>query len=447
MKKRFRLTPARIILLSFLLMICLGTALLSLPFATARGVRAPLETALFTATSATCVTGLVLEDTAQYWSLFGQGVILCLIQVGGMGVVTMGVLLLVFSGRKIGLRQRWIMQESIAAPQVGGIVRMTGMILKVTLCAELIGVALLSLRFCPRLGLGPGLWTAFFTSVSAFCNAGFDLMGRGGEPFSSLTAFRGDALVNLTVTVLILTGGLGFWTWRDIREQGRHLKKYSAQSKLILSVSAALVLGGFLFMLLYELRLPQWRALSAPEKAVTALFHAVTPRTAGFNTLDLNAMSPGGQLVTLALMLVGGAPGSTAGGFKLTTLALLLLCVRSVFRGKDSVYAFGRRISEEAVRAAAALFLLYILLFLGAGLFIACTEGLPLMPCLFESASAIATVGLSLSLTPRLGTLSHLLLILLMYCGRVGGLTLLYAASARAASDGARYPLENVAVG
>ncbi len=447
MKTRFRLTPARIILLSFLLMICLGTALLSLPFATAQGLRAPLETALFTAVSASCVTGLVLQDTAQYWSLFGQGVILCLIQVGGMGVVTMAVLLMVFSGRKIGLRQRWIMQESIAAPQVGGIVRMTGMILKITLCAELLGAALLALRFCPRFGLGRGLWAALFTSVSAFCNAGFDLMGRGGEAFSSLTAFRGDVLVNLTVTALILTGGLGFWTWRDIREHGRHLKRYSAQSKLILSLSAALVLGGFLFMLLWELRQPQWQGLSAPEKAVTALFHAVTPRTAGFNTLDLNAMSAGGQLVTLALMLVGGAPGSTAGGFKLTTLALLLLSVRSVFRGKDSVYAFGRRIADGAVRSAAALFLLYILLFLGAGLLIACLEGLPLMPALFESASAVATVGLSLSLTPQLGTLSHLLLILLMYCGRVGGLTLLYAAASRTADDGARYPLENVAVG
>ncbi len=447
MKARIRLTPARMIAGSFLLMILLGTALLSLPFATAQPGHAPLETALFTAVSAVCVTGLVVQDTALYWAPFGQAVILGLIQVGGMGVVTMAVVLMIFSGRKISLRQRWIMQESISAPQVGGIVRMTGMILRLTLASELTGAALLALRFCPRLGLGQGLWTALFTSVSAFCNAGFDLMGREGAPFASLTAFRGDGLVCVTAALLILAGGLGFWTWRDLTEHRLRLRRYSVQSKLILVSNAVLVLGGFLFLLLYELRLPQWQALSGPQRVLAAFFHAVTPRTAGFNTLDLSAMSPGGQLVTLLLMLIGGAPGSTAGGFKLTTAALLLLCVRSVFRGKGSVYAFGRRISEDAVRSAAALFVFYLLLFLGVGLFIACYEGLPLMPALFESASAVATVGLSLGLTPSLSLPSHLLLMLLMFLGRVGGLTLIYAVTARGASDGSRLPLETVAIG
>ena len=448
-KFRFRLTPARIVLLSFLLMIVLGTALLSLPFASRRSGGAPLETALFTAVSAVCVTGLVVQDTAQYWTGFGQGVILCLIQVGGMGVVTMAVLLMMFSGKKIGLRQRFIMQESISAPQVGGIVRMTGMILKVTLCTELSGALLFATRLCPRFGLFRGLWMSLFHSVSAFCNAGFDLMGSLGTPFSSLTAFSGDAIVNITAVLLILIGGLGFWTWRDIQEHGRHLKRYSAQSKLILAASGVLIVGGFLFMFFYELRLQQWQALglSEPRLAVAALFHTVTPRTAGFNTLDLSVMSPAGQLVTLAMMLIGGAPGSTAGGFKLTTIAVLVLCVRSVFQGKDSVYAFGRRIPEATVRAAAALFVLYILLFLGVGLFIACFEGIALMPALFESASAIATVGLSLGLTPGLSTLSHILLMLLMVFGRVGGLTLIYAVSNPRASDGARFPQEAVAVG
>lgn len=446
-KFRFRLTPARIVLLSFLLMILLGTALLSLPFASRPEGGAPLETALFTAVSAVCVTGLVVQDTAQYWTGFGQGVILCLIQIGGMGVVTMAVLIMMSSGKKIGLRQRFIMQESISAPQVGGIVRMTGMILKVTLGTELLGALLFATRLCPRFGFFAGLWKSLFHSISAFCNAGFDLMGSLGTPFSSLTAFSGDGIVNITAVLLILIGGLGFWTWRDIQEHGRHLKRYSAQSKLILAASGFLIVGGFLFLFFYELRLPQWQGLSEEQMAVAALFHTVTPRTAGFNTLDLSAMSPAGQLVTLILMLIGGAPGSTAGGFKLTTIAVLILCVRSVFRGKDSVYAFGRRIPESTVRAAAALFVLYILLFLGAGLFIACFEGIALMPALFESASAIATVGLSLGLTPGLSTLSHILLMLLMVFGRVGGLTLIYAVANPRASDGARFPQEAVAVG
>ena len=435
------------IVLSFLLMIAVGTALLSLPFATSGPGHAPLETALFTAVSAVCVTGLVVQDTAQYWSGFGQGVLLCLIQVGGMGVVTMAVLIMMFSGKKIGLRQRTIMRESISAPQVGGILRMTGMILKVTLCVELAGAALFALRFCPRFGFFKGLWLALFHSVSAFCNAGFDLMGSLGTAFSSLTAYSTDAVVSITAVLLILIGGLGFWTWHDIKGHRFNLRRYSLQSKLILAASAVLIIVGFFFMFFYELRLGQWQGLSEGQMATAALFHAVTPRTAGFNTLDLTAMSPAGQLVTLALMLIGGAPGSTAGGFKLTTIAVLVLCARSVFKGKDSVYAFGRRIPDAAVRSAAALFVLYILLFLGAGLFIACYDRVALMPALFEAASAIATVGLSLGLTPGLSTLSHLLLILLMIFGRVGGLTLIYAVANPNASDGARFPQEQVAIG
>lgn len=421
MKKRLRLTPAQIIVLSFFAMISLGALLLMLPISSRARVATPLETALFTATSAACVTGLIIQDTAQYWSAFGQTVIICLIQIGGMGVVTMAVVLMMFSGRKIGIKQRWIMQESISAPQVGGIVRMAGMILKTTLLVEGLGALLLALRFCPQFGLGRGLWYAVFHSISAFCNAGFDLMGANGAPFSSLTAYSADWLVSLVIVLLILVGGIGFGTWKDIGDYRMKLKRYRLQTKLILSVTLLLVGGGFLFMLLYEFAQPQWSGMSAGERAAAALFQSVTPRTAGFNTVDLNKLSPGGQLVTLLLMLVGGAPGSTAGGFKMTTLAVLALCVRAAFRGKESSEAFGRRIPDSAVRNAAALFILYILLFLGAGVFIACYEGLPLMPALFETASAIATVGLSLGITGQLSALSHVILILLMFFGRVGG--------------------------
>ena len=261
MKKRFHLMPAQIIVLSFFIMITVGTLLLMLPFSTKAGVSAPLETALFTATSATCVTGLIIEDTAQYWSGFGQAIILCLIQIGGMGVVTMGVVLMTFSGKKIGLRSRWIMQESISAPQVGGIVRMASMILWTTLAVECSGAILLSIRFCPTYGLGRGIWYSIFHSISAFCNAGFDLMGVNGTPFASLTAYDTDALVSIVVVLLILIGGIGFGTWKDFREHRFNFKRFSLQSKLILSSSLVLIGGGFLFMFLYEFHLPQWVCL------------------------------------------------------------------------------------------------------------------------------------------------------------------------------------------
>ncbi len=446
MKKNRQLSPAQIIPLSFLAMILLGTLLLMLPFATRDGRGAGLETALFTATSASCVTGLVLQDTAQYWTLFGQIVILCLIQIGGMGVVTMAVIISMFSGRKIGLRERWVMQESISAPQVGGIVRMTGMILKVTLAVELTGAALLALSFCRSMNMGKGLWYALFHSISAFCNAGFDLMGIK-EPCSSLTAFTGDAIVNITLVLIILIGGIGFATWSDVREYGFRIHRYSQQSKIILVTTLVLVLGGFCFMFFYEFALPQWAGLSLGQRTLAALFQTVTPRTAGFNTVDLNAMSGAGKLVVLCLMLIGGAPGSTAGGFKMTTIAVLLLCVRAAYRGRESAEAFGRRVPDKSIRNAAAVFMLYILLFVGVGIAICCIDGVELMPALFEAASAVATVGLSLGITSQLSTISHLLLILLMFFGRVGGLTLIYAVSTGDGPTGARLPMGRVTVG
>ena len=446
MKKNRQLSPAQIIPLSFLAMILLGTLLLMLPFATRDGRGAGLETALFTATSASCVTGLVLQDTAQYWTLFGQIVILCLIQIGGMGVVTMAVIISMFSGRKIGLRERWVMQESISAPQVGGIVRMTGMILKVTLAVELTGAALLALSFCRSMNVGKGLWYALFHSISAFCNAGFDLMGIK-EPCSSLTAFTGDAIVNITLVFIILIGGIGFATWSDVREHGFRINRYSQQSKIILVTTLVLVLGGFCFMFFYEFALPQWAGLSMGQRTLAALFQTVTPRTAGFNTVDLNAMSGAGKLLMLCLMLIGGAPGSTAGGFKMTTIAVLLLCVRAAYRGRESAEAFGRRVPDKSIRNAAAVFMLYILLFVGVGIAICCIDGVGLMPALFEAASAVATVGLSLGITSQLSTISHLLLILLMFFGRVGGLTLIYAVSTGDGPTGARLPMGRVTVG
>ena len=439
-------SPARVIIFGFLLLILLGTALLMLPFSTRVWGGAPFFDALFTAASATCVTGLVVHDTASYWSGFGQLVILLLIQVGGMGVVTMAVAISIFSGRRIGLKQRWVMQESISAPQVGGIVRMTDFILKTAFTIEGIGAVILALRFCPRFGLWKGLWYAVFHAVSAFCNAGFDLMGEGA-PYASLTGYVGDPAVNIPVVLLIVIGGLGFMTWQDIAVHRLRFQEYRLQSKLILVTTAGLLLFSFLFFWLYEFRLPQWAGLSVGEKALAALFQSVTPRTAGFNTVELARMSQPGQLMTILLMLTGGSPGSTAGGFKTTTFAVLLLSAAAVFRRQRSARCFGRRIQDPALQNACAIFWLYVSLFLAGGILICCVDRVPLMDTLFEAASAIGTVGLSLGGTARFSLFSRMVLVFLMYFGRVGGLTMIYAFAAGNGTSVAQFPQEPVTVG
>ena len=443
--KSGRFSPARIIIFGFLLLILLGTVLLMLPFSTREWGGASFFDALFTSTSATCVTGLVVHDTATYWSPFGQLVILLLIQVGGTGVVTMALAIFMFSGKRIGLKQRWVMQESISAPQVGGIVRMTDFILKTAFAIEAAGAVVLALDFCPRMG-PKGLWYAVFHSVSAFCNAGFDLMGVQA-PFSSLTGFVGDPLMNIAVMLLIVVGGLGFLTWQDIATHRFRFKSYRLQSKLILVTTGVLLLSGFLFFLLWEFRQPQWAGLSASERLLAALFQAVTPRTAGFNTVDLAQLSESGKLITILLMLTGGSPGSTAGGFKTTTLAVLLLSAAALFRRQRSAQCFGRRVQDGALQSASAIFMLYVLLFLTGGVLICCADGVPLMDALFEAASAVGTVGLSLWGTARFSAFSRAILIFLMYFGRVGGLTMIYAVTAGTASSASQFPQEQVTVG
>ena len=311
---------------------------------------------------------------------------------------------------------------------------------------EGIGAAILALRFCPRFGLWRGLWYSVFHSVSAFCNAGFDLMGEEA-PFSSLTGYTGDPVVNLTVVLLVVVGGLGFMTWQDIAAHRLCFQAYRLQSKLILVTTAGLLTFGFLFFLLYEFRLPQWVSLSSGEKLLAALFQSVTPRTAGFNTVDLARMSEAGQLVTILLMLTGGSPGSTAGGFKTTTFAVLLLSAAAVFRRQRSARCFGRRIQDPALQNACAIFWLYVSLFLAGGILICCVDPVPLMDALFEAASAIGTVGLSLGGSARFSAASRMILIFLMYFGRVGGLTMIYAFTAGNGTPASQFPQEPVTVG
>lgn len=435
-------SPFRVIILGFLLVILLGSLLLMLPIASRDGTGTPFLNALFTATSAVCVTGLVVYDTAVYWSGFGQFIIILLIQIGGLGVVTVAGTFAILSGRKIGLMQRSTMQEAISAHHVGGVVRLTGFIVRGSLLIELVGAALLAIVFVPEFGVGQGVWYSVFHSISAFCNAGFDLMGIRA-PYSSLVAYAGDPVVSLTIAGLIVVGGIGFLTWEDVRTNGLHLRAYRLQSKVILCVTFCLILLPAAYFYAFELS----DSLPVGERALSALFQAITPRTAGFNTIDLTALSEVGQMVLVMLMLIGGSPGSTAGGMKTTTLAVLLFSAAAVFSRREEPRCFGRRIEGEALRSAAAILLLYLSLFLLGGLAISAMEDLPVVDCLFEAASAIGTVGLTLGITPGLGGPSRAILIALMFFGRVGGLTLIFAALAGKRPCASKLPREKITVG
>jgi len=342
---RLNLSSFQTIIFGFSILILIGAMLLMLPAAKAGGGNAGFMDALFTSTSAVCVTGLVVQDTATYWSPFGQAVILCLIQIGGMGVVTAAVAFAMVSGKKIGLMQRSTLQEAISAHHVGGIVKLTGFILRSTLVIELAGALLLSCVFIGDFGFIKGIWYGMFHSISAFCNAGFDLMGANMH-YSSLTSYLSNAFVNIIIMLLIVIGGMGFLTWEDIKTNRWHLRAYRMQSKVILSFTAVLLILPALFFYFAEFSLPEWASLSGREKLLGAMFQSVTPRTAGFNTLDLTKLSEVGRFIIILLMLTGGSPGSTAGGMKTTTLAVLLTTAFAVFRRKDHVSFCGRRIGS-----------------------------------------------------------------------------------------------------
>ena len=439
--EKHRMTTFQTIALGFFGLILIGTLLLMLPVSSRAPGGASFADCLFTATSAVCVTGLVVVDTATYWSAFGQAIVLLLIQIGGMGVVTAALSLSFISGRKIGLMQRSVMQESISAPQVGGIVRLTRFIIATAFGIELTGVVLLLPAFIPEFGWGKGIWYAVFHSISAFCNAGFDLMGIRGA-FSSMTGFTANILVNVVLILLITVGGIGFLVWNDVKQHRFHWKTYRLQSKIVLVTSGVLVLLPFLWFFFSEMG-----EMPAGERVLPALFQSVTLRTAGFNTVDLSRMSGGGQGLMILWMLIGGSPGSTAGGMKTTTVAVLLLTAWSVFRRKDETSCFGRRIGEDAIRNTIAILTMYVLLFFFSGLIISKLERIPLMTCLFETASALGTVGVTLGITPRLNQFSRCILMVLMFLGRVGGLTLIYAAQSVKKATNSTLPVEKVTVG
>lgn len=436
-----RLSSSQIIILGFAGVILFGSILLTLPFSTRDGHGALFSDALFTATSAVCVTGLVVQDTATYWSTFGQAVIIALIQIGGMGVVTVAIAISSFSGKQISLKQRSTMQEAISAHKVGGIVRLTGFIIKMTIIFELLGAVIMAPTFCKEFGVLKGIWYAVFHSISAFCNAGFDLMGAK-TPYSSLTYFVDNPVINFVIMSLIIIGGIGFMTWDDIKVNKHHVRKYRMQSKVILITTVLLISLPALYFFLFE-----FGDKPMGERIWSSLFQSVTPRTAGFNTADLTQISETGTAITTMLMLIGGSPGSTAGGMKTTTLAVLFSTAISVFRRREHTHFFGRRVNDDTIRNAATILMMYVILFLTGGFLISRIESLPLLTCLYETASAIGTVGLTLGITPDLGIASQIILIVLMYIGRVGGLTLIFSALSGNQGNTARPPQEKITVG
>ena len=406
--RKHRLSSFQIIILGFAGVILLGALLLMLPLSTTAGCVTPFHEALFTATSAVCVTGLVVQDTGSYWSGFGQAVILTLIQIGGLGVVTVAASFALLSGRRISLVQRSTMQDAISAPKVGGIVRLTRFILRGTFLIELIGALAMLPVFCRDYGWH-GIWMAAFHSISAFCNAGFDILGTNNNLYPSLTGYAQNPIINITIMLLIITGGIGFLTWDDICENKLHIHRYRMQSKVILVTTLTLIVLPALFFFFVD-----FDALPLGERVQAALFQSVTPRTAGFNTVDLPAMSGASLGVMILLMLIGGSPGSTAGGMKTTTLAVLLANAAATFRQRDSAQFFGRRVDCSAVKTAATILTMYLALFFGGGVFISVYENLPLSSCLYEAASAVGTVGLTLGITPQLHIPSQMVLIALM---------------------------------
>lgn len=435
----------RMLALGFGLIILAGALLLSLPVSSKSGTWTPFLNALFTSTSATCVTGLVVADTYRHWSLFGQLVILGQIQIGGLGFITIGAYLNILLKKRIGLRGRTAIHESVSTLEIAGVVRLVKKIIQGTLLFELCGALLLMIRFIPQFGVGRGIYFGIFHSVSAFCNAGFDLMGIR-ESYSSLTAYEGDALVNLTIMALILIGGAGFLVWDDFARNRFRVKKYMLHTKIVLSASAVLVFGGAaLFWILENDGL--FAGMTVKQKALGALFAAVTPRTAGFNTTDLAGMSEASKLLNMLLMFIGGGSGSTAGGVKITTFVVMLFSAWATIRRTPGVNIFGRRLEEDAIRRASAIVMCNITLIFVVSLLLLALQPLGFTDVFTETVSAMSTVGLSTGITRELVPLSKVALILLMYCGRLGSLSFALVFAQRSIVPPVQQPVEKIVVG
>ncbi len=440
-----RFSNTQIIASGFALMVFVGTVLLMLPVSSASGTVTPFLTALFTSTSASCVTGLVLVDTAVHWSLFGQTVIICLIQIGGLGFMTIATFFLSFTKKNMDLRKRSIMAESINTSHISGLRNITRKIITGTLIFEGAGALLLSGRFIQQFGFMKGLYYGCFHSISAFCNAGFDLMGVN-EEFSSLIDYKGDILVNVTIMTLITVGGIGFLVWDDIVTHKLNFKKYQLHTKIVLSVSVVLTFGGAFLFYLSE-RNASLAGLTVSEQILGSLFSSVTCRTAGFNTVDFSLLSRATVLIMCFLMFVGGSSGSTAGGVKTTTIAVIFFDLISGLRGISKPRIFGRTFEDGTHKKAVTICCFNLSLIFIATIIISAMQNFELSDVLFEVFSAMSTVGMTTGITRELNSASQLIIILMMYAGRVGSISFALALLEKKAQPPVRYPAESITVG
>ncbi|MDR0889212.1 MAG: TrkH family potassium uptake protein [Oscillospiraceae bacterium] len=420
MKKR-KLTPAKTIALCFFAVILVGTLLLMLPFASRKPGSIGFVDSLFTATSATCVTGLAIADTYTAWTSFGQLVILALIQIGGLGFLTIIASFFMLLGKKLGLFDRRVLMQSAGDTTLGGIRVLLRRIVPISLLVELAGAAVLATQFVPDFGVRRGLYASAFHAISAFCNAGFDILGMR-TPDSSLLAYNANPLVILTISALIILGGLGFFVWTDVLQTRMRWRKLQVHSKLVLTMTAALLLGAWVLLLGFEWN-HAFSGMPVGQKILNAFFCAVSPRTAGFYSVNMATLSDSGTLTTMVLMFIGGGSGSTAGGIKITTFAVLLLTTISAARGRMRVHACRHAVSRETLRQATSILFIYLGMTLAAVLAISAIEPFGLKAVAFEAVSAIGTVGLTLGITPLLTAAGKLILTVLMYAGRIGGMT------------------------
>lgn len=444
--KKIRVSVIQMIAIGFAGIILLGAFILSLPIASRDGTSLPFINALFTAASATCVTGLVVYDTYTQFTTFGQVIILCLIQIGGLGFMTVATLFLMMTGRKIGLAERGLLTDSVNAFHIGGIVRLVRRIIMCTAIFEGIGAIFLAIRFCPEMGFTTGIYYAIFHSISAFCNAGFDLMGSF-SPYSSLISYQSDILVNLTIMTLIVVGGLGFVVWDDIMEHRLQYARYKLHTKIVLLSTAALIIGGAVLFYLME-KNNTLAAMTSIDRMMASMFQSITPRTAGFNTVDINRLSDNSTFLLMILMMIGASPGSTGGGIKTTTVMVILLATISYIRNHEDINIFHRRLEDNILKRAYCSVTIYTMLSIVCLFLLITIQELPIKEIAFETLSAIGTVGLSTGITRELNMLSRIIMIILMYSGRIGSITLAMAIMSRMNKKIAfRNPEEKIIIG
>lgn len=441
-----KLSFTQILVFGYLLVTLVSAAVLTLPVSTRSRTVTPFDDCLFTTTSAISGTGLVLFDTYSHWSLFGQIVVLIVIQIGGIGFMSMAIFALSYTNKKIGLKQRVTMRESVAGISGGGVVKMTRFILKGTIIVELAGTVALSFFFVPRCGAGMGLYMALFHSVSAFCTAGIDLMGYF-EPGSSLMTANGSVLLNVTLIILLTIGGIGYITWADVVHHKWHFKKYRLQSKIVIAITVLFYIIG-----IAETALVEWDGSLASEggagkKLLISSMLVTSGRDAGFAPVDISTLKPTTILLLICFMFIGGSPGSTACGIKTTTFAVMVLSIVSVFRKRKSLECFGRRIESLAIKNACCVTTLYMLVVLISSMVIAAYEDMEMIPVLFEVVSAISSCGLSMGITSQLSELECALITLIMFFGRIGGLTFIMSLSNAANPSKVQLPEEKIIVG